>query len=419
MKVAVIGAGAAGMMTAATIAEANPEIQVVLFEKNRGLGKKVLISGGGRCNVTTGIHDVRELLTKYERGSKFLNSAMYNFPPDQLYAWFEQRGVDLKTEPDQRVFPVSDNGQDIVGVFQRLFAEHGVDVMLRSSVRSVRYEDNMFVLTLKSGDDISVDKLVLATGGEAYRHTGSTGDGYAFAQAFGHTVTELAPSLNAFVTQESWPGSLAGVSFQDVQCTIPKSAVGHNRYTVAGPMVFTHQGISGPAPFALASKIAFEEYTESAPLPLQLNFVPGSNYEQILNIIRAACESESTMLLRKFLQQWLPKSVIAVMLEQLQIKPDIQLAAFGKKSRQQVSAWLTECTVHIVGRTPGSEFVTAGGVNLVQVNPKTMESKLQHGLYIVGELLNVDGVTGGFNLQASWAGGRLAGQHISDNSIWQ
>ena len=408
----VIGAGAAGMMTAATITEVAPSLRVTLIEKNRGLGKKVLISGGGRCNVTTGIRDVPELLTKYQRGSKFLTTAQYNFPPDQVYEWFEEREVPLKTEADLRVFPASDNGQDVVGVFERLFTQNKVQVILRNPVRTVSYHDDHYTVTLKSGQEITGDIVVLATGGEAYRHTGSTGDGYAFAQQFGHTVTDLAPSLNAFTTQEKWPGKLAGVSFTQVEFSIPKTAVGHTRFQATGPMVFTHKGISGPAPFALAAQIAFKEYTPEQPLPLQMNFIPGSNYEAVYSLLQRYCEKTPTVLLRKHLQQWLPKSVIGVMFELLEMVEDVRLAGFSKAQRRQVVRWLTACEVRLVGRTAGSEFVTAGGVELSEINPRTMESLLQPGLYIVGELLNVDGITGGFNLQASWATGRLAGEAI-------
>lgn len=408
-QVAVIGAGAAGMMAAARIHELAPQIGVVLFEKNPVLGKKVTISGGGRCNVTTGIHDVRELLKRYERGSKFLTNAMWNFPPASVYEWFENQGVPLKTEDDMRVFPQSNDGKDVVGVFERLFAQGNVEVRMKTAVDDIASDGTEFIVRSTTRGDKQIEEqfnaVILTTGGQAYRHTGSTGDGYTFAESVGHTVTPLAASLNAFVLLQDWAHALPGVSFEHIEMRA-------GEHTVRGPIVFTHKGMSGPAVFALSAKVAFEEYSKKQPLQLQINWVPELHPEKLRQEIDSACEQEPKKGVVRLLQQWIPRSLAEQLLEQAGVEVRTSLAEFGKKARQRVVQQLTACQVDIVGRSAGSEFVTAGGVDTDEIDPSTMQSRVTPGVFFGGEIMNVDGVTGGFNLQASWAAGRLAGENV-------
>lgn len=410
MTIAIIGGGAAGMMAAATILEAAPTAKVILIEKNASLGRKVIISGGGRCNVTTGIHNVRDLLTRYYRGSKFLTTAMYQFPPDQVYQWFEEHGVPLKTEDDLRVFPQSNNGKDIVGVFENMFAQSNVELILRQGITMVEPKNSQFSLTLKDDRQLLVDVLILTTGGQAYRHTGSTGEGYRFAENLGHTITDLAASLNSFHLQEDWTGQLAGVSFERITLRVPS----HKEFTATGPIVFTHKGISGPAVFALSAQVAFENYNTTTPLVMTIDFVPDISLEQLRTALQNDILSSPTRLLSKTLQKWLPKSVIKELQISLQIPEDIKNASVSKHMRAGILQWLKSCTVHAIGRGAGSEFITAGGVDTKDVNPRTMESLVCPKLLFAGEILNIDGITGGFNLQAAWATGRLAGLRAAE-----
>lgn len=406
MTIAIIGAGAAGMMAAATIQELQPEAKVILIEKNTILGRKVLISGGGRCNVTTGIHNVRELLTRYPRGRKFLTTAMYHFSPEQVYAWFEEHGVPLKTEKDLRVFPQSNNGHDVVGVFERLFHSGNVEVMAGETVALISKRDHQFQLTLQSGKNIGVDRLILTTGGQTHRHTGSTGEGYRFAESLGHTITPLAPSLNSFLTREAWPKSLAGVSFAQVGLSVAHTA----NYHWTGPMLFTHHGLTGPGVFALSSQIAFEQYDRATPLALELDFFPDHTAEQMRQKLQQDIHTNPKALLKTIVHYWLPKSVVEVMLQELQIPLDQINATVSKVQQQKIVRWCKQCVVQVIGRGAGEEFVTAGGVDTSEVDPRTMQSKICPGLFFAGEILNIDGYTGGFNLQAAWATGRLAGK---------
>ncbi len=412
MKIGIIGAGAAGMMAAATIVEQYPGHKVVLIEKNALLGRKVIISGGGRCNVTTGVQDVRTVLTKYMRGSKFLTSAMYNFPPEQVYQWFKNHGVPLKTEDDMRVFPQSNNGKDVVGVFDNIFEEHNVDVRKGESVTSVNKMAKKFQLTLKDGKSIDVDALILTTGGQAYRYTGSTGDGYQFAEALGHSITDLAASLNSFLLQEQWPKELSGVSFDHIKMSIPSN----KKYVATGPIVFTHKGISGPAVFALSAQIAFEQYSKDTPLEMHIDFVPDSSIQDVRKILDDKIRNQPKQLLFNLLRIWLPKSVLSELLKECAISSDIVNASVSNDMRKAITSWLKECSVRIIGRGSGSEFVTAGGVDTNEIDSGTMGSKICPGLYFAGEIMNIDGVTGGFNLQAAWATGNLAGASAAEGS---
>ncbi len=410
MKIGIVGGGAAGLMAAATILESSPGAEVLLFEKNDGLGKKVIISGGGRCNVTTGIRDVRTLLTKYPRGGKFLSSAMYNFPPEAVYDWFEAHSVPLKTEEDLRVFPQSNNGKDIVGVFDRLFEASKVRVYLKANVSCVAKREEIFELTLKDrAEPVLVDRLILTTGGQAYRQTGSTGDGYAFAQALGHTITHLAPSLNAFFTRETWPHQLSGLSFE--QATLTTERTGQPSFT--GAFLFTHKGLSGPAVFALSAQVAFEAYDAQHPLLIHIDLFPTLSVEEVRKNIEHAIQTHPRKQMITVLGFVMPKSLAQITCQEAMIPPEKHAVEVSKKDLLRFAEWLKAIPLHVVGRGAGDEFVTAGGIPLSEVDPRTMESRICPGLFFAGELLDVDGYTGGFNLQASWATGRLAGESVS------
>lgn len=397
------------MMCAASLHEADPSVEIFLIDRNDGLGKKVIISGGGRCNVTTGIHDVQTLLTKYPRGGKFLTTAMYAFPPDAVYAWFEAHGVPLKTQKDARVFPVSDNGKDIVGVFEKMFAGSTVKMMLKRSVTSVEKVGEEFFVTLKDTVvPLVVDRLVLTTGGQAYRQTGSTGDGYAFAASLGHTITPLAPSLNAFFTIEKWPAAISGLSFENA--TITAKREGHPHFT--GPFLFTHKGVSGPAVFALSSLVAFEKYDNGQPLEITIDLFPETTFDQLLGRFEDILAEHFNKQFLNVLGMLIPKSLADVVVAELGISLSKRANQVAKKDIHRVIMWLKAIPLSVVARGAGDEFVTAGGVELSEIDPKTMQSKVCPGLYLAGEVMNVDGFTGGFNLQASWAAGKLAGENI-------
>jgi len=413
MRTAIIGGGAAGLMAAATILDADPEADVFLLERNDGLGKKVIISGGGRCNVTTGILDVRTVLTKYPRGSKFLSSAMFSFPPEAVQAWFEANGVPLKTEDDLRVFPVSNDGRDIVAAFERLFETPRMHILLRTHVTGVaRRPEGGFSVQIKGQEaPLTADKVVLTTGGQAYRHTGSTGDGYAFAISLGHTLTPLAPSLNAFFTREHWPADVSGLSFLKAKFTAKRG----KGISFTGPFLFTHKGVSGPAVFALSALVAFERYDREMPLEIAIDLFPDLTAEGLRGLLAERTAENPAKLFQNVLATIIPKSLTDICMKEIALPDGTRADQMPKAEILRAIAWLKAIPLTVVGRGAGDEFVTAGGVPLTEIDPSTMESKICPGLYFAGEIMDVDGYTGGFNLQASWAAGHLAGQSIAES----
>lgn len=409
MKIAIIGGGAAGMMAAATINENNPQAEVFLIEKNASLGKKVIISGGGRCNVTTGIQDISTVLSKYPRGGKFLSSAMHQFSPQILQTWFVNHGVPLKCESDMRVFPVSNNGKDVVKAFEKIFQKYKTNILFNHQVIKIIKKEKGFIINFKTQKPLQVDKVILTLGGQAYRQTGSTGDGYSLAENLGHQITELAPSLSSLTSKEKWPGQIAGISF--TKATL--SAKTNKKYGFTGPFVFTHWGISGPAVFALSSLIAFEKFDANKPLKISLDLLTDLKPEKIIADLKKFILAHHHKLFKYALQQFIPLSLATIAVEEIKIDISKKNNAISNKELNQTATWLKNIPLTIIDRRTGDEFVTAGGVDLKEVNPSTMESKICPGLYFAGEILNIDGFTGGFNLQASWATGHLAGLNSS------
>jgi predicted flavoprotein YhiN len=458
----VIGGGAAGMMAAYFAKLNNPEAEVLLFEKNKYIGAKVIISGGGRCNVTTGILEVTDVLKNYPRGAEFLKKAIYGFPPEAVINWFESQGVELKTEADLRVFPVSNDGKDVVGALENALRELGVKILLESNVVKIRKVDAVedalnilenernFVVILKNSAVAAgvksqaperkffLDKLIITTGGNAYRQTGSTGDGYAFAQALGHTITDLAPSLASLLVPEEWIAELAGVALKRVKLQFI-SADGERKFERTGPMLFTHRGVTGPAVFALSALAAYEKFglslsadnkvSTSSPARLIIDLLPEITAEELDKKLQE--DLHGTKLLKNILGFYLPHSLVERILKNISEEENadqmsgknfadqlmeggrlmtLTAAEVSKEIRWAVGRGIKAFELGVVGRGAGDEFVTAGGVKLEEVNPSTMESKLVPGLYFAGEILDVDGFTGGFNLQASWAAGSLAGE---------
>lgn len=399
----IIGAGAAGMMAAATIIEEGSG-RVTLVEKNNKIGAKVIISGGGRCNVTTGYHDIKEILTKYPRGSKFLRYAMHTFPPNLVYEWFESHGVPLKTEADMRVFPKSDNGRHVVGVFEDIFRKKNAQLWLNTKVTNIKKDGTQFVCKTDNNGEHTFNHVIITTGGQAYRHTGSTGDGYAFAEELGHTITKLAPSLHSFICMEQWPKDLSGLSM-DAHFVVK----GGDKYLFSGPFLFTHKGTSGPSIFALSSLSAFEEFSQDTPMELRIDFLPQMPLDETLKNIENLLKDHPKKQLKNIAQKLIPNSLWLTALKQAGITDTYTGITLPKKLKNKLVDWLKGAPLRVIGRGQGDEFVTAGGVATKEFDSKTMESLICPGLYCAGEVLNIDGFTGGFNLQASWATGRVAG----------
>ena len=386
------------MMAAATIAEKNTKAEVVLIEKNTRLGRKVVISGGGRCNLTTSTKDIKELLKNYPRGAKWLRFGMHEFGPAETRKWFEKHGIPLKTE-SKRVFPKSNKGIDVVYAFTTIFTEKNVQVLYNKTVEEIEKAGDKFVITLPENQIIEVDKVIITAGGMAYSETGSTGDGYYFAKSLGHKVTPLAPSLTSFISNEKWIKHLAGVSIPHSKLKIS----GEKKHEFEGPFLFTHKGITGPAIFALSALSAHEK----TPMALFIDLVPEKDYDALKNEI----EKSSKQSLSKTIANYVPKSLAQSLLQNLNLDPKKIISETGKKDLNRLTESLKNLQITLESRTPGNEMVTAGGVDLKEVDEKTMQSKICPGLYFAGEILDTDGFTGGYNLQNAWATGKVAGDN--------
>ena len=409
MKIAIIGGGAAGMM-AAWQASLNSELEVYLFEKNQKLGAKVLISGDGRCNVTTGNKDLKKTLKNYPRGAKFLRFAMYEFPPEKVYDFFEDAGVKLKTEEDLRVFPVSNDGSEIVGVFEDLKNKANVKIMFGSNIVDIAKNQDQFILTNHKGESIKFDKVIITTGGQAYAHTGSSGTGYMLAAKLGHSITELGPSLSSFVIDQHLGEELSGLSHIDVHF---KSKLSDgSKIEFAGPIIWTHRGVSGPAVFAVSSLLAFEKLTKDAPHQVYLDLLPNLKLMELETQIFERVAKNPKKNLGNLFGGLIPRRLLQVLADKSVLNLEQNANEVSHKKLRKLVSLIKSYEIKIIGRGKGDEFVTAGGINLKEVDHKTMQSKICEGLYFAGEVLDIDGFTGGYNLQASWANGCLGGRSI-------
>jgi len=364
MNIAIIGGGTAGMMAAATIAETNPNIKITIYEKNAKLGRKFVLTGGGRCNLTTAITDIKQLMQKYPRGSRWFRFAMHEFGPKQTYEWFESHGIKLKVE-GLRVFPKSENGEEVVAMFLKIFKD--AEIKYKTEINNL--------------NQINADKIIIATGGKS---------GYNLAKSVGHTITPLAPTLTSFTSDLS---GLSGVSIQNAKLTLFDSSF-------EGPFLFTHKGITGPAVFAISAFNAYKKFDQE--VDLFVDYAPDLNHEQLLKLLTDSQNEKVSKITRSFI----PKSLA----EAMGINIDKRVNEISKKQLIKIVEKLKNHKISITGRTPGREIVTAGGVDLKEVDPKTMQSLKDKRIYFAGEILDVDGLTGGFNLQNAWATGRLAGR---------
>ncbi len=406
MKVIVIiWAGAAGLMSAATILEnLQTKYQIHLFEKNSSPGKKVIISWWWRCNVTTSIEDKKVLATKYTRGWDFIRKAMGKFSPWKCREWFESHGVPLKIQDDLRVFPISDDGRDVVGVFESIFAKNRDRVSLHYSegVESVKMNNGKYTIQTVKWVYQS-DILIITTWGNAYSHTGSTGDGYAFARSLGHHITPLGPSLSSFLTSESWLHNLSGLAF-------PDASIGNLRW----PLLLTHFGISWPLVFMLSSELAFEKIEKWSHKNITFSPLSSMKFSDWEILLKDQFQLHPKKFITSILSEKLPRRFAeAFVKEHFAHIEETFAGSIARIDRERISKLLGEwIPLTLLERRPGDEFVTAGWVDTDELDPETMESKIHKNLYFAGEVLNVDGYTWGFSLQICWASGYVTGKSI-------
>lgn len=407
-KVAVIGGGAAGMMAAISAAQHGHEVS--LFEKNEKLGKKIYITGKGRCNLTNNC-DVEELLQAVCTNRKFLYSAFYGFTSQDTIDFFENAGMKTKTERGNRVFPVSDHSSDVIAALSRTLRKSGVHVYLDTEVKRVQIDAEGCAagVELSDGTKETTDAVIVATGGISYRTTGSTGDGYRFAQETGHTVTELSPSLVPMETEQMWAQKMQGLSLRNVEVTIFDGK--KELYREFGEMMFTHFGVTGP--LILTASCAVQKKLRVHPLQLFIDLKPALSEEQLDARILREFEAAKNKQFKNVLGTLFPAKMIPVMIERSGIPAEKAIHDISREERRQLIELTKRFPLTLTRlRDYNEAIITRGGVSVKDVNPTTMESKKVKGLYFAGEVLDLDAVTGGYNLQIAWATGHAAGSSV-------
>lgn len=402
MRIAVVGAGAAGLMSAATAAKT---ADVVLYEKNEKVGKKIYITGKGRCNVTN-MCEPPEFLENVVNGKKFMYGAIYAFPPRKTVEFLENNGVETKVERGNRVFPQSDKSSDVIKALKRAIDREGVCVCFEK-VLKIRREDDCFVVVT----DISAekfDRVILACGGVSYPATGSTGDGYAFAKSFGHKIVPPRAALVPILLKDN-VCSLEGLSLKNVNATISVSGKSFSEF---GEMLFTSKGVSGPIILSLSSQI---NKFDLKGAKLSIDLKPALSREKLDLRILSDFDKYKNKQYKNALGDLLPAKLINYFVRYTKIDENKPVNSITRKERETIGESMKSLnfTVSSLDKTELG-IVTAGGVDLSEVNPKTMESKLVPGIYFAGEMLDVDALTGGFNLQIAFATGYVAGMHAGE-----
>ena len=410
--VIVVGGGAAGMFAA--IAAAKNGHQVTLYEKNEKLGKKIFITGKGRCNITNAA-DMEELFDAVVTNSKFLYSSFYGYTNQNVIDFFEDAGVPVKIERGNRVFPTSDHSSDVIRALEREMKKAGVKVCLNTEVKSVEAENGKFDrVALKDTTTQTADACIVATGGLSYRSTGSTGDGFRFAESVGHKVTQCFPSLVPMETKEPWICELQGLSLRNVEAKILDGK--KELYKDFGEMLFTHFGVSGPLIISASSYVGkkfMDKNGQKKELTLEIDLKPALTEEQLDQRVLRDFEENHNRQFKNAITKLFPTKLIPVMLELGGIDPEKKVNSIEKEERKQFVHLMKHFRMTLTGlRDYPEAIITKGGVNVKEIDPGTMESKLVKGLYFAGEVLDLDALTGGFNLQIAWSTGYAAGNAI-------
>ena len=410
--VIVVGGGAAGMFAA--IAAAKNGHQVTLCEKNEKLGKKIFITGKGRCNITNAA-DMEELFDAVVTNSKFLYSSFYGYTNQNVIDFFEDAGVPVKIERGNRVFPISDHSSDVIRALEREMKKVGVKVCLNTEVKSVEAEKGKFnKVVLKDTTTKTADACIVATGGLSYRSTGSTGDGFRFAENVGHKVTQCFPSLVPMETKEPWICELQGLSLRNVEAKILDGK--KELYKDFGEMLFTHFGVSGPLIISASSYVGkkfMDKNGQKKELTLEIDLKRALTEEQLDQRVLRDFEENHNRQFKNAITKLFPTKLIPVMLELGGIDPEKKVNSIEKEERKQFVHLIKHFRMTLTGlRGYPEAIITKGGVNVKEIDPGTMESKLVKGLYFAGEVLDLDALTGGFNLQIAWSTGYAAGNAI-------
>ena len=409
-NVVITGGGPAGMMAAITAARRG--FKVTLVEKNEKLGKKLFITGKGRCNITNA-GDSEDLFNSIVTNRKFMFSSFNGFSNYDTLGFFDELGLHIKIERGNRVFPESDHSSDVIGALNRELKRLSVDVRLNTEVKDIIVNGGQAtgVVVKCSGKEstIQADNVIVATGGNSYQSTGSTGDGYRFARKLGHSVTPIVPALVPFNVAEDWESDLQGLSLKNVSIVVLDGK--QEIYSDFGEMLFTHFGVSGPLILS-ASSFAARRIKEH-PLKLVIDLKPALSQEQLDERILRDFDEEKNKAFKNSLDKLMPKKMIPVIVRLSDIDGNKKVNEITKQERQKLVSLIKGLELTITGLRGFNEaIITQGGINVREINPTTMESKLVKNLYFAGEVLDVDALTGGFNLQIAWSTGYAAADHL-------
>ena len=416
MKVVVIGGGPAGMMSAIMAKEAGNE--VILIEKMKSLGRKLLITGKGRCNITSSL-PMEEFIKNTPGNGKFLYSVFNNFSNKDIIKFLNKEGLEVKEERGNRIFPVTDKSQDVLDCFIKKLKKDKVEIHYNEKVEEILYdkkEDEKIVTGVRtSKGEIKADKVILATGGKSYPLTGSTGDGYCLAQKLGHTITNLKPSLVPIeIFEKSICKNLQGLSLRNVSIKIIDNENKKEIYSDFGEMLFTHFGLAGPIIISSSAHLLryknIDQKFKNKNIKLVVDFKPALSEEKLEARILRDFEEFKNKQFKNSLDKLLPQKLIPVIIKLSNINENKKVNEITKEERKQLVILLKNFTLTLEKLRPIEEaIITSGGINIKEINPKTMESKLVKNLYFAGEIIDVDSYTGGFNLQIAYSTGYVAG----------
>ncbi len=404
MKCAIIGGGAAGFFSAVTLAQKNPDADISIFDSSKQFLRKVKISGGGRCNVTHSCFEPKELALHYPRGEKELKGAFYTWQPRDTVDWFEERGVQIKTEDDGRMFPVSDNSQSIIDCLHRQVIKNGVVLCEGIGVKSLLHEEEQFTLGFSNGMSKRFDRVCVATG--SMKSSSLT----TSLEKLGHSIEPLAPSLFAFDITDERLKELAGISLENVSVRVKS-----NGKSQTGPILITHRGLSGPAILKLSAWEARQLNESDYQFEIELNWLGVRTESDLQTLFARMRNQKGQQLVKTKLFEELPRRLWEKILSSVKIEGTLQWAQLPKKLEAQLIKELITATFQVRGKTMNKEeFVTCGGIRLKEVNFKKMESRVIPHLYFAGECLDYDGITGGFNFQGAWTTGYIAGTSMAE-----
>ncbi|MCW9708552.1 NAD(P)/FAD-dependent oxidoreductase [Fodinibius salsisoli] len=400
---AVVGGGAAGFFGAVNAARLNPNLQVIIFERSREVMSKVRISGGGRCNVTHHCFDPEILSQAYPRGSRELRWAFEQFQAQDTVSWFEDRGISLKTEKDGRMFPTTDDSATIINCLKAEAIKHNIEIRTKTPVEALSVtDDNRFQVHLRRATSLTADFVLIATGGS------NRGSRYDWLRELGHSIKKPVPSLFTFDFRRKIFEDLAGISVPEASVAIEGTSFKHS-----GPLLITHWGLSGPAVLKTSAWAARYLYDEEYRFTIRVNWLYPKNEQQVREKLQALRDKNARKQTDKQDLFPLPNRLWERFLELSDIKPTLRWAELSNRQIHKLTQNLVQATYQIQGKTTyKEEFVTSGGIPLPEINMGTMESKICPSLYFAGEVLNIDGITGGYNFQSAWTTGWIAAQHV-------